>query len=48
MTTQRRARDVLPPVLDDLARGSYPDYIDDVLAGTGHRRQRPAWTPPSK
>ena len=48
MTTQRRARDVLPQVLDELARGPYPDYIDDVLAGTERTRQRPAWAFPER
>lgn len=48
MTTQRRAREVLPQVLDELARGPYPDYIDDVLTGTARTRQRPAWTFPER
>ena len=28
--------------------GPYPDYIDDVLATTAQRRQRPAWTFPER
>jgi len=48
MTTQRRAGDVLPPVLFELARGPYPDYIDGVLTSTARTRQRPAWTFPER
>ena len=33
----------LPDVLDDLAVGPYPDYLEGVLAVTAHRRQRPRW-----
>ena len=44
MTTERRLERDLPRILGDLAMGPYPDYIDDVLATTVHRRQRPAWT----
>ena len=35
-------------ILGDLAMGPYPDYIDDVLATTAQRRQRPAWTFPER
>ena len=44
MTTERRLERDLPRILGDLAMGPYPDYIDDVLATTAQRRQRPAWT----
>jgi Tol biopolymer transport system component len=47
MTTLRRAAD-LPAILDELARGPYPDYIDDVLTSTAQRRQRPGWTFPKR
>ena len=45
--TSPRAR---PPARSsgDLAMGPYPDYIDDVLATTAQRRQRPAWTFPER
>lgn len=46
-STQRLERD-LPQILDDLATGPYPDYIDDVLLITARRRQRPAWTLPER
>lgn len=48
MTTERRLERDLPQILGDLAMGPYPDYIDDVLASTAHRRQRPAWTFPER
>jgi Tol biopolymer transport system component len=48
MTTERHLERDLPEVLGDLAMGPYPDYIDDVLATTAHRRQRPAWTFPER
>ena len=48
MTTERRLERDLPPILGDLAMGPYPDYIDDVLATTAQRRQRPAWTFPER
>jgi WD40 repeat protein len=48
MTTERRLERDLPEILSDLAMGPYPDYIDDVLATTAHRRQRPAWTFPER
>lgn len=43
MTNQRRAAADLPAILADLARGPYPDYIEDVLARTARGRQWPAW-----
>jgi hypothetical protein len=43
MTTRRLYERDLPDVLDDLAVGPYPDYLDNVLAVTAHRRQRPRW-----
>ena len=48
MTTERRLERDLPQILGDLAMGPYPDYIDDVLADTAQRRQRPAWTFPER
>lgn len=48
MTTERRLERDLPSILGDLAMGPYPDYIDDVLATTARRRQRPAWTFPER
>jgi Tol biopolymer transport system component len=44
MTYEQRFLRDLPPILDDIALAPYPDYIDDVLAITAHRSQRPAWT----
>lgn len=44
MTTDRRLERDLPSILGEIAMGPYPDYIDDVLAGTARRRQRPTWT----
>jgi dipeptidyl aminopeptidase/acylaminoacyl peptidase len=48
MTTEQRLERDLPAILGDLANGPYPDYIDDVLATTAQRRQRPAWTFPER
>jgi len=48
MTTERRLERDLPSILGELAMGPYPDYIDDVLATTAQRRQRPAWTYPER
>jgi hypothetical protein len=48
MTTGRPLESRLHHVIGDIARGPYPDYIDDVLAGTARRRQRPAWTFPER
>jgi hypothetical protein len=48
MTTERRLERDLPQILGDLAMGPYPDYIDDVLATTARRRQRPARTFPER
>jgi Tol biopolymer transport system component len=48
MTTERRLERDLPFILGDLAIGPYPDYIDDVLATTAQRRQRPAWMFPER
>jgi Tol biopolymer transport system component len=48
MTTERRLERDLPEILGELAMGPYPDYIDDVLATTAQRRQRPAWTFPER
>lgn len=48
MTTERRLERDLPSILGDLAMGPYPEYIENVLATTAHRRQRPAWTFPER
>jgi hypothetical protein len=48
MTTEQRLERDLPTILGDLAIAPYPDYIDDVLATTAQRRQRPAWTFPER
>lgn len=48
MTTERRLSADLPTILSDLARGPYPDYIDDVLTTTARMRQRPAWMFPER
>lgn len=48
MTTERRLERDLPAILGEIALGPYPDYIDDVLAGTAGRRQRPQWTFPER
>jgi hypothetical protein len=48
MTTERRLERDLPAILGDLGMAPYPDYIDDVLAATAQRRQRPAWTFPER
>ena len=46
MSAERRLEHDLPEILGDLARGRYPDYIDDVLASTAELRQDRAWTFP--
>jgi len=48
MTSQQGLERDLPTILGDLAMGPYPEYIDDVLATTAQRRQRPAWTFPER
>lgn len=48
MTAEQRLERDLPNVLDQLAVGQYPDYIDSVLSTTAHRRQRPRWTFPER
>jgi TolB protein len=48
MTTPTRLERTLPSILDDLAAGPYPDYIDDALMRTGRMRQRPAWAFPER
>jgi hypothetical protein len=48
MTTDRHLERDLPTILGEISRGRYPDYIDDVLATTAQRRQRPAWTFPER
>jgi hypothetical protein len=44
MTTDRHLERDLPAILGEIAMGRYPEYIDDVLATTAQRRQRPGWT----
>ena len=48
MTAEQRLERDLPQILGDLSIAPYPDYIDDVLATTAQRRQRPAWTFPER
>jgi Tol biopolymer transport system component len=48
MTTERRLDTRLHSIIGEIARGPYPDYIEDVLAGTAQRRQRPRWTFPER
>jgi WD40 repeat protein len=48
MTTDRHLERDLPAILGEIAMGTYPDYIDDVLVTTAQRRQRPAWTFPER
>ncbi|MFL5685674.1 MAG: hypothetical protein ACJ77D_06420 [Chloroflexota bacterium] len=48
MTTEQRLERDLPSHLGDIAMGSYPQYIDDVLSITAQRRQRPGWTFPER
>ena len=48
MTTDRHLERDLPAILGEIAMGRYPDYIDDVLATTAQRRQRPGWTFPER
>ena len=48
MTTDRHLERDLPAILGEIAMGRYPEYIDDVLATTAQRRQRPAWTFPER
>ena len=44
MTFEQRFERDLPLILDDIAMGPYPDYVNDVLSTTAHGRQRPGWT----
>jgi Tol biopolymer transport system component len=48
MTIEQRLERDLPSYLGDIATGSYPEYIDDVLSITAQRRQRPSWTFPER
>jgi hypothetical protein len=48
MTIEQRFERDLPLILDDIAAGAYPDYIDDVLSTTARGRQRPGWTFPER
>lgn len=48
MTFEQRFERDLPHILDDIAMGTYPDYIDGVLGTTATRRQRPPWTFPER
>src|SRR5436190_18996452 len=48
MTSNDRAERRLEYGLDLLAEPRFPDYLDDVLAVTSRRSQRPAWTFPGR
>jgi len=48
MTTPARLERELPGILDDLALGPTPEYLDGVFAQTARMRQRPAWTFPER
>ncbi len=48
MTAEQRLERDLSFILDEIVVGPYPDYIDDVLSTTAHRRQRPGWTFPGR
>ena len=48
MTFEQRVERDLPLILDDIAMGPYPAYVDDVLSTTAHGRQRPSWTFPGR
>ena len=48
MTTQPRLERTLPTILDELAAGPTPEYLDDVFARTAPMRQRPGWTFPER
>lgn len=43
MTTMTRLERDLPQILDELAVGPYPEYVEEILAETATRRQRPGW-----
>ena len=48
MITQPRLERTLPTILDELAAGPTPDYLDDVFTRTAPMRQRPGWTFPER
>ncbi|MFL5689485.1 MAG: TolB family protein [Chloroflexota bacterium] len=48
MTTPTRLERTLPTILDELASGPTPEYLDDVFARTAPMRQRPGWTFPER
>ena len=48
MTSAQRFERDLPQILDDIAAGPYPEYINDILLVTTRRRQRWAWTFPER
>jgi len=48
MTTPTRLERTLPTILDELASGPSPEYLDDVFARTAPMRQRPGWTFPER
>src|SRR5262245_65871528 len=48
MTSADRFSSQLHLGLDELAEPLFADYLDEVLAVTSHRRQRPAWTFPGR
>lgn len=43
MNAEQRIERDLPTILDGLATGPYPEYIDDVLIATAAAHQRRAW-----
>ncbi|HEX6868333.1 MAG TPA: hypothetical protein VF119_05980 [Candidatus Limnocylindrales bacterium] len=48
MTAPTRLERTLPVILDELAAGPAPVYLDDVFARTAQMRQRPGWTFPER
>jgi len=48
MTTPTRLERTLPGILDELAAGPTPGYLDDVFARTARMRQRPGWAFPER
>jgi Tol biopolymer transport system component len=48
MTSPTRLERTLPTILDELAAGPTPEYLDDVFARTAPMRQRPGWTFPER
>lgn len=44
MNGDSRIERTLPLILEDLGRGTAPDYVDSLLGQTAAMRQRPGWT----